>query len=463
MKNNIIKTALLSAIVAIGASSCKEEINIGGVESPGLNENSPALYVVNNNGSTGISNIEFRNTVSADFTLKSSIPVTTSTTYNVAYDAASLDDYNDAHGTGYIAVPMSMVTLSNNVTIQAGQTESNPLTVTVKSDGSLDPDQIYAVPVLISDKYTSVVMIVLLNDLTSLKDCDKGEGVKIFSVMEVNGTNVLNNLRYTLKSNGKYMIDAVVLFSGNINYDADAAKVYFYPNENVQYLLDHRQELLKPLQNRGIKVIMGVMCNHDRACLAGLNDNSAKEFAKELKNLCDAYELDGIFYDDEYCNHNPSLPGFTYRSPEAFSRLAYEVKKLQPERWNVAYGYSNTGSAVTIDGALPETFIDYVLPDYQYGMGADFGQSWSDRYEGLPLSRTGAYSIECNYLDYSYRYRTEEQLTTMRENGYGAMMVFAMNPFIATAEKQDEEFALMAKCFYDDEVVIDPTIYAKTW
>lgn len=274
--------------------------------------------------------------------------------------------------------------------------------------------------------------------------------------MEVNDTNPLNNLRFTLKNSGKYMVDALIMFSGNINYNAETGRVYFFANPNVQHLLDNREKYLKPLQDRGMKVIMGVMCNHDRACISNLADETAKLFAQELKALCDAYQLDGIFWDDEYCSPiYPAPPGFTSRSNKQFSRLAYEVWKLQPERWNVAYGYSMTFSAQEIDGVQPGTFISYCLPDY-----SSYYSDYTDNYPGMTLSQMGGCSME---FAQGRTGATVNTLRNMRNAGYGAHMVFAMDPFRSTAWTQEQAMGKLAEGFYDDEVVVDPVTYKKDW
>ena len=92
--------------------------------------------------------------------------------------------------------------------------------------------------------------------------------IKLFSFTEVNDTNPLNNLNFTLKNSGKPLIDMVVLFSANINYDAANDKVFVSNNPNVQHLLTNRAKYLKPLQDKGIKVILSILGNHDRSGIA---------------------------------------------------------------------------------------------------------------------------------------------------------------------------------------------------
>lgn len=459
--------------LAVSASACSDDATIGQVDTGNLNVPEGSLvYVIDANGSTGTSQMEYRGNGTLDLYASATEALPSQASVRFVYDPSVLTAYNQVNGTAFEAIPESQVTLSNEgaAVIDAGQTKSAAVTLGVTSDGTLNHEATYVVPLRVEGTglnmaSASATRIVFVKDLTTLPDCEKwvtnadGErvpGVKIFSVMEINDTNPLNNLRYTLKNSGKYMVDALVMFSGNINYDAEKNKVYFFPNENISAVLNNYEKYLKPLKDRGMKVIMGVMCNHDRACISNLSDESAKVFAKELDALCNAYHLDGIFWDDEYCSPiTPPPAGFVRPSNAAWCRLAYEFWKTNPERWNVAYGYSRTGSAVPVDGVQPGTFITYVLPDYAYQM-----PDYTSSFAGMPLSHMGAYSCQCAYGSF----RSESSLRSMRNNGRGAIMMFAQDPNRSTRSGQDNAYATMARAFYDDEVVVDEDcLYAKDW
>lgn len=472
--NKFIKSSFLASLIAFAAVSCSDEVNYGNIQAPDVNDpDAELLFVTDENGNaTQTVDVEFRDNKQVPMVINSTKPASKAHNVQFAYDATALDEFNKTHGTELVAIPESFVQFENGgiAALQQGETQSQPVQMTLTSDGSLDHEATYAVPVRVTTTTgtvaaSSATRIYVVRDLTALPDCHKTvldeegnevDGVKIFSCMEVNDTNPLNNLRYTLKNSGKYMVDALIIFSGNINYDPDRACVYFNANPNVQALLDNREKYLKPLQDRGMKVIMGVMCNHDRACIANLGPEAAKLFAKELKALCDAYQLDGIFWDDEYCSPlNPPPPGFDERSSAAWSRLAYEVWNLQPDRWNIAYGYSNTSSAIAINGVEPGTYISYYLPDY-----GSWYSDVSEEFPGMTLSQMGGCSME---FAQGRWYATETTLRNMRNDGYGAMMVFAMDPYRENADGQDAAMAKLAKAFYNDEVVIDPTKYPKDW
>lgn len=468
---NIIRNSFLMGMAALAVSACQEDLTIGTVDAPSVSgSGEPLIYVADTNGNTANANLEFRGDTGLDLFVNTTAPVAEDMTLYFSYDATVLDEYNRANRTAHVAVPESMVSFSNDgaATLKAGNSQSAPMTVGITSDGSLDSEVSYAVPVRISTGASRVSVasnsqtrIIFVRDLTGLQDCFKTvidangnevDGIKIFSCMEVNDTNPLNNLRYTLKKSGKYMVDAVILFAGNINYNDETGRVYFNANPNVQHLLDNREKYLKPLQDRGMKVIMGLLCNHDRASVANLADETARYFALELKALCDAYKLDGMFYDCEYCSTG-NYPGFVSNGAQAFSRLMYELWKLQPERWNIAYCYGPTSRAVAIDGVQPGEFCHYGLHDY--GNSYDM----SGNYPGMPKSNMGLYSQELNL---GRGIASLGQLRSMRNNGYGSHMVFAMDP-TKHSWRDDNVMSNCAQAFYDDEVVIDPHMYEKDW
>lgn len=474
MKKRLIFKSLIMAAVAVAAVSCNDDdAYLGGVDTGRLDvPDGSVVTITDHNGKRHITNVELYTTATNTLNANLSTALGSDCTVNFSYDPASVEAYNSANGTSYTALPATMFSFANggNATISAGTTQGS-VSYTITSDGSLSADKTYAAVVKISANGAQVSPdnnshLIVISDFSSLKDCYKTytdeqgnvkPGIKIFSVMEVNDTNPLNNLRYTLKNSGKYMVDALVMFSGNINYNAETGRVYFYPNDNIQAILDNREKYLKPLKDRGMKVIMGVMCNHDRACISNLAPETARLFAQELKAVCDAYDLDGIFWDDEYCSPiTPPPAGFENRNETAWSRLAYEVWKLQPERWNIAYGYSMTGSAVEIDGVEPGKFISYCLPDYS----SSYTTSWLGNYPGMTVSQLGGCSME---FAQGRWYASESTLRSMRDEGFGAMMVFAMDPFRTNASGQEDAMGKLAKAFYDDEVVVDPTTYPKDW
>lgn len=182
-------------------------------------------------------------------------------------------------------------------------------------------------------------------------DAYKGEGVmQGYLFFEVNDVNPLNTLSFQLE-NGKLLWDVVVLFAANINYDAEAGRPRVQCNPNVQYLLDNNETLLQPLRRRGVKVLLGLLGNHDITGLAQLSEQGAKDFAREVAQYCKAYNLDGVNYDDEYSN-SPDLsnPSLTNPSTAAAARLCYETKQAMPDKLVTVFDWGQMYGVATVDG-----------------------------------------------------------------------------------------------------------------
>lgn len=451
-------------------TACNDDIEIANLDEQSYTvPDGQLVYITDADGKLTFTTMEFRSTGFITLFLNSTNKVGSSTV-QISYDMSVLEEYNSEYGNSYQPFPKELITFANDgvMTLGAKQSKSAGLNISLESNGELDFDKSYVIPLrmkvtsgdqkLAKDSETCLIFV---KDLTGVPDCSKASGIKIFSCMEVNDTNPLNNLSFTLKDSGKPLIDCVILFAANINYNSEEGRVYINNNENVQALLDNREHYLKPLQDRGMKIILGILGNHDCAGIANLDDKTAQDFAQEVKAMCDVYHLDGIFVDDEYSAYQtPPPPGFVYPSSQGAARLCYEVKKAQPERWVIAYVYKSTyGLPSVIDletGEKVESgqFIDYALHDY--GGSTDLG----NYFPGLPKMNMGLYSQEFARGSTA----TASKLSRMREDGYGSHMIFAMDPNRNNFNRvQLPAMQTIATAFYDEELVFDGKVYAKDW
>lgn len=472
--NNFIKAILFVAVLVLAGglfTACKDDLNIHEIDESKYETNKDALgQIVSSDGKrfSTVSELREQGTTELFLGLNKEAGEAVSATFK--FDQTVLDAYNKANGTSFELFPETLVTFDNGgaVELAAGSKKSSAANVTFKASSALKEDVTYAIPVKASITKGKLELsaqasdyLILVKDMSRIPSAAKESGIRIISCMEVNDTNPLNNLNFTLKKSGKPLIDVVILFSGNINYNAETGKVYNHNNPNVTHLLDNREKYLKPLQDRGIKVVLGILGNHDRAGVTNLSDATAREFAQELKSVCDAYNLDGIFFDDEYSNEiTPAPPGFVDRSPEAASRLHYETFKAMPDKIVSTYAYSGTSTLYAVDGVLPGEYLSYGIHDY--GKYWDLGQSsWGrPNYEGMPRANQAQRSQEYAQSSIIWDGST---LDNLRKEGYGAHMIFAMDPNRWNYSTQKYSMQLLAKHFFDDELVVDTDFYKKDW
>lgn len=282
----------------------------------------------------------------------------------------------------------------------------------------------------------------------------------LFNCLEVNNVNPLVTLNYKLRNSGKYLFDAVILFSSNINYSKRDDEVYLHNNENVQPILLNSKKYIKPLKDQGIKVLISILGNHDGSGICNLGPERARLFAKAIADTLEKYDLDGVFFDDEYSeygnyNLHKNIEGFVASSYTAASRLIYEIKQaIGPNRWTVIYRYGGISSLSKVDGVQPGDYIDYALSDY--GVGTDMARS----YPGITRAQQGIYSINLNG-----GYSTETQMQSLRSQNYGALMLYNLTPYAGSiySTYQKPMLDMVAKSLFDDEVVYGTKSYPKDW
>lgn len=435
MKTRYFKPGLLAATVALlyaaSAVSCSaDDIVVGQQIDEGaygtIYENSVVLQDANTAKSNNPVELygDYYETL---LKLTLSKAPTATFTATAKFDAAYLQAYNAKHGTDYALYPQEFVTFANDgiFTIAANSVNATLGMMIGAAEKNLEEGKTYLVPVTITTQSADVTLksetshcVYLVQDMRHIPTCFKGEDLpKGFLFFEVNDANPLNTLVFQLED-GRLLWDAVVLFAANINYDSDTQRPFIKCNPNVQYLLDHNETFLQPLRKRGVKVLLGLLGNHDQAGLAQLSEIGARDFAAEVAHYCEAYNLDGVNYDDEYSD-SPDLsnPAFTTPGTAAAARLCYETKKAMPDKLVTVFAYGYMYGTATVDGVDADEWIDIAV--------ANYGSS------ARPLGNMT--KKKCSGLSSEYNLGGGGNLSTsmansLISNGYGWFMGFAPDP-----------------------------------
>lgn len=384
----------------------------------------------------------------------------------IEVDPAYREIYNAEHGTDFELFPGKVtIAMDGRLLLAPDETRSVNVGITIEGNEEIQEDVTYIIPLRATSVTEGITLsdaashaVYLVRDLRSLADTYKGpDAMKTVLYFEVNDTNPLNALEFYMKDSGKLFFDEVVLFSANINYNAETGRVYVYNNPNVQFLLDNNEQFLQPLRKRGIKVILGILGNHDASGVAQLSDVGARQFAAELAAYCKAYNLDGVGFDDEYSNY-PDLnnPLFTSPSKEAAARLLYETKRAMPDKTVMVYYLGNIYSNIpAVDGVQPNEFVDYAVADYG-GAAAPMA--------GMTLKDCSGMSIELNRGSGD---SSESRARNSRNEGYGYYMFFALggtNTLVSNFSSyryQVGRCQTAAKGLYEDELLMPEYYYKK--
>lgn len=351
----------------------------------------------------------------------------TSTNVSVkfSFDAPHVMEYNLMNNTEFETFPVKLFSVENDgvLTINAGETSAN-INVTLTPGAEIAYVTNYMVPVKATSQSANVTVnkeATYANFFVSKASSKKLRNICYF---EVNDCNPLNALEVLLED-GQPFFDAVVLFAGNINWNAEKEEVYMNANPNVRALLDESDVYLQPLRKKGIKVLLDILGNHDQAGLAGLSDYGCQKFGEHLAQVCLDYKLDGFGFDDEYSSYGGSGIWFTTPSARQAARLCYETKKAMTEKvpwetWMHLYylGYIQSYMpSVTVDGVThePGSFIDNVCADYNQSAAP---------VTGMSLDRCAGTSIQLNFGNSI----SASKAKGFMDQGYGWIMWFAYDP-----------------------------------
>lgn len=272
-------------------------------------------------------------------------------------DADVLTAYNKANGTDYEMYPADKLSLENNgkVTIAAGKKKSESIELGINPGGTVGKTYAIAVSatadngVEVSSNTQSYIYLV--EDLGMTPDPTSKGDIKNLVYVEVNDESPLNAGEYYV--DGVPFFDIVSIFAANINLNNDG-KPYIFCNDQVSFVLANADKIIRPLQQKGIKVHLSILGNHDDAGMRSLSEEGAKAFAKELKAYLDIYGLDGFDFDDEYSAYAEVVDGVLgakYKgtassvvsslaecTPENYTKLLKTCREVMPKEDGVTFG-----------------------------------------------------------------------------------------------------------------------------
>ncbi|MCQ4196499.1 endo-beta-N-acetylglucosaminidase family protein [Streptomyces sp. BPPL-273] len=248
------------------------------------------------------------------------------------------------------------------------------------------------------------------------------QGPTSVAYIEVNNHSMLNAGKYTLADGGGNAFDVAVIFAANINYDTGAKKAYLHFNENVQRVLDNAATEIRPLQQKGIKVVLSVLGNHQGAGFANFtSQQTASAFAKEMSDAVAKYGLDGIDFDDEYAEYGQN--GTAQPNDSSFVHLVTALRANMPNKIISLYNIGPAASRLSYGGVDVSSKFDYAWNPY-YG-------TWQVPGIGLPKSRLSPAAVEIGRTSPS----TVASLARRTvDEGYGVYLTYNLDGSDRTAD-----------------------------
>lgn len=251
----------------------------------------------------------------------------------------------------------------------------------------------------------------------------QGNNPKGICYVEVNNNNILNAGSYKLQTSNKYLFDVVNIFAANINYDTSRGRAYLYSNNNATKILTNSQTYIKPLQDKGMKVVLTILGNHQGAGICNFpTREAAKDFALQLAHTVNTYGLDGIDFDDEYSDYGNNGTGQPNSS--SFVMLVQELRALLPDKIISFYYYGPASSRLSWNGYRAGDYINY---------------SWNAMYgtfsaPNVPPLTNAQISPAAVWMGNTSNSTTTSLATQTKNGGYGLFLWYDLHGTNETAQ-----------------------------
>lgn len=237
-------------------------------------------------------------------------------------------------------------------------------------------------------------------------------GPKGVCYVEVNSNDIRNVGKYTL-TNGSQLFDIGIIFAANINYNTSTQTAQLFFNPQVTNVLNNKATYIQPLQNKGIKVLLSVLGNHQGAGFCNFPTQAAAQaFAQQLSNAVTTYGLDGIDFDDEYADYGTNGTGQPNSS--SFVYLVTALRQLMPTKIISFYFYGPAASRLSFNGVTVGSKVNY-------SWNAVYGTYSVPNVAGLAKSNLGPAAIDVTSTSVS----TATSLATQTvSNAYGIYLYY---------------------------------------
>ena len=338
-RNNLIKWfGGLLAAGALALASCTDEefVRTGGTQpdEEGMNGISADVY---RPGKTDNRFLVSEAEGSDMLRVRLSQAARQAATLTLAVDAAKVESYNTQNGTDFEAFPAENVAFVYEKTIAAGAKESADLTVDIQR-GTAEKGR-YLVPVTIEvaglgDEVSTLTYyyVVLILEPAQEGVLDPWD----FKVVSYVNTETMQPIIAT-----KFSVDFIDQFTGDERRDITCVDIVcLRPSkivrkygsatlelgEDLQYVLDNREQYVVPVQKLGRKVLV---------CINGgfrnLSDAEIEDLVYRIKYTTDKYDLDGVNFlemDAAYREDEPALDAASYSKLIKATKEALGTEKL---------------------------------------------------------------------------------------------------------------------------------------
>jgi hypothetical protein len=177
-------------------------------------------------------------------------------------------------------------------------------------------------------------------------------------------------------------------------------------------VLDNVATQVRPLQQKGIKVLLSILGNHQGAGFANFPSQAAADaFAQELADAVNQYGLDGIDFDDEYAEYGNNGTG--QPNDSSFVYLVSALRQKLPNKIITLYDIGPSAARLSYNGQSVANTFNYAWNPYYGTWSVPRGPSDKAKLSPAAVSYTATSSATAA----SFAQRTKDE-------GYGVFLTY---------------------------------------
>lgn len=346
---------------------------------------------------------------------------------SVHADMNLVEAYNQKYGTELEAFPSENVEFSGtgNLHIAAGEKKSDPMTVSVSSDGVAEGS--YLLPIAIA------------SDAAAFSE----ENQVIYYGVKVRGVSVgeydldtdyvsafyLNTTDYqplladiwtlekiempSFQTLWKHLLGNIInLRVVRIGYDEATGRALLDLNSDIRYVLEHTDKYIRPLQDKGRKVCLSIEGSNCGLGFCNLSDAQIADFVGQVKTCLDTYNLDGVNLWDRNSGYG-DVEGMPAMNTTSYPKLIKALRDAMPDKMLTLTDYeepteyfwdTEATGGIEVGKYLDYAWSGYMDPNEELqivdpyvdaDMAAQYGIVLHDRkaIAGLPRERFGSVAM----------------------------------------------------------------------
>lgn len=317
-------------------------------------------------------------------------PAPAAVTVQVILSPELVASYNEDHDAHMAEFPAANVTLQGGgtLTVPAGKESSGTIEMSLSPEG-LKPDSLYLLAVTLKELPGGIeaqdgkqIIYYRVGYREKVTTCiPNGRPIPIppflpdlISVVYVNTSTyqplIVNAWGIKKDPYGEeipYSIGNIAnLKKATIGYDAAARRASLDLNNDLAYVLEHRDKYLRPLQENGHKVCLCIENGGKGVGFCNLNDAQTADFVRQVKSVVERYALDGVnLWDDDGGYGKAGMPALNTAS---YPKLIKALREALPGKLLTLVDKGEaTGSfydATQCGGIEVGKYIDYAWHGY---------------------------------------------------------------------------------------------------